>query len=272
MSTLLIVVPRGRAYCGRATLVSADGSPLAGPFRALATASQRIARKNGNATCDPLRPFGHPPVGSYLVAGSLPPTYRHPRRPARFGAVGALLLKATGGDALAAARLGRTFVVLHGGPLDAAKRLRLTRGGVRLSDPDLLSLLREVNFAHHAGDDLSHVEIVEADAEEIDSVPPLDLRGARRLGRTGARDTSSPIRQASLFMSAWYGGMRGDSTKGLDRRSFLRAALIMVGGLTASACGSSSGPPPPCGPVTEPDGTIVNTCDTIDYGVGGGVG
>jgi hypothetical protein len=273
MSTLLIVVPQGRAYCGRATLVGANGKVVAGPFRALATASGRIARKNGNAACDPLRPFGHPPIGSYIVAGSLPPTYRHPRRPGRFGAVGALLLKATGGDALASVSFGRTFIVLHGGPLDAAKRLRLTRGGIRMSDADLLSLLRDVNFAHQAGDDLSFVELVEVAAEDIDSVPTTDLRGARRLGRMGSTDVSSPMREAALFMSLWFGGARSDSMKGVDRRAFLRSALILVGGLTVSACGSNSGPPPPpCESVTEPDGTIVNSCDTDGYGVGGGVG
>lgn len=272
MSTLLIVVPRGRAYCGRATLVGADGNIGAGPFRTLATASARIARKNGNPTCDPLRPFGHPPVGSFIVAGSLPPTYRHPRRPGRFGAVGALLLKATGGDALASLSLGRTLFVLHGGPLDAAKRLRLTRGGVRMSDPDLLSLLRALNLAHHVGDDLASVEIVEVAAEDIESVPPTDLRGARRLGRLGSKGGAPPVRHAAFLTVLGFGAARADSMKGVDRRAFLRSALIIVGGLTVSACGSTSSPPPPCESVTEPDGTVVNSCDTNGYGAGGGVG
>jgi hypothetical protein len=270
MSTLLIVVPRGRAYCGRATVVGEAGDVVAGPFRTLATASARIARKKGNLTCDPLRPFGHPPIGSYVVVGSFPPSYQHPRRPGRFGAVGGLLLKPTGGDALASLSFGRSLFILHGGPLDASKRLRPTRGGIRMSDPDLLSLVRAVNTVHREGDGLWSVEIVEVGDADMKTVPPTDLRGARRQGRMGANPSLPPLRRAAFLTGLGLSAGGAGSSAELDRRAFLRSALIMVGGLTVSACGSNSGPP--CEPVTEPNGDVVNSCDTAGYGAGGGVG
>lgn len=270
MSTLLIVVPRGREYCGRATVVGEAGEVVAGPFRTLATASARIARKKGNLTCDPLRPFGHPPMGSYVVVGSFPPTYRHPRRPGRFGAVGGLILSPTAGDALASVSFGRSTVVLHGGPLDNSRRLRPTRGGIRMSDPDLLVLLRALNLSHLLGDGLSSVEIVEVAEAEMKTVPATDLRGARLQGRMGVRQPLPPSRRAAFLTALGLGAGGARSSAELDRRAFLRSALVMVGGLTVSACGSNSGPP--CEPVTEPNGTVVNSCDTAGYGAGGGVG
>jgi hypothetical protein len=170
---------------------------------------------------------------------------------------------------------GRSVFVLHGGQLDALKRLRPTRGGIRLSDADLLSLVRAVNAAHLAGDGLSSVEIVEVSEADIKTVPPMDLRGARRqnLSRTGTGSSVPPLGRAAFLTALGLGAGRANSNAELDRRAFLLSALAMVGGLTVSACGSNSGPAPvECERVVEPDGQVVDSCDTEGYGVGGGVG
>ena len=133
MSTLVFVAPRGRAYCGRAVLMGSDGAVRAGPWRALATAGARVAKKHGNPDASPLQPFGHPPAGSYVVAGSLPPGWAHAHRARRFGRVGALLLQAQAGEALIAARNGRGLVasgatLLQPGPDEARQHGRAGDG------------------------------------------------------------------------------------------------------------------------------------------------
>ncbi len=259
MSKLVVVVPRTRAYCGRLALVGGDGAIRHGPVRVLATASRRVARRHGNEACDPLRPFGHPPAGSYVVAGSLPPGYAHPRRPRRFGGVGALLLAPRDGDALASVASGRRVFALHGGPTDPANRLRPTRGGLRVSDGDLDALLRAVNAAHRDDDTLATVEIVEVDAIDVQEVPSLDLRGARRArgvpapGRPRPRTRKGAASPALLLLLGLGGSNVGDRI--VDRRAMLRAALMLVGGLATSACNH----PSPCTPLA---------CDPGDGGPG----
>jgi hypothetical protein len=139
-----------------------------------------------------------------------------------------------------------------------------------MSDPDLLSLVRAVNTVHRENDGLSSVEIVEVGDADMKTVPPTDLRGARRQGRMGTNPSLPPFRRAAFLTGLGLSAGGARSSAELDRRAFLRSALIMVGGLTVSACGSNSGPP--CEPVTEPNGDVVNSCDTAGYGTGGGVG
>jgi hypothetical protein len=251
MSSLLIVVPRTRAYCGRLALLGADGRTRLGPLRVLATTSRRVASKHGNPTCDPLHPFGHTPAGRYVVASTLPPGYAHPRRPARYGYVGAVLLAPISGDARASLANGRQVFALHSGPMDRLNRLRPTRGGLRVSDEDLTSLLRTINATHEEGDSLDAIEILEIPESDVRSVPALDLRGARQasgiphksraLGGLGRESAAS--RGALLFMLGV--GVPRIEHRGIDRRELLRAALALVGGLVAGACNQPSTYTPP---------------------------
>jgi hypothetical protein len=237
MAKLILVVPATRAYCGRGVMLSKEGAALFGPFRALATASARVAREHGNARCDPLLPFGHTPSGEYMVVGSLPPGRVHPRRPRRFGTVGALVLSPAAGQALASLDNGRSVFPIHGGPRDAAGRLIPTRGGVRLSDQDMEGLLRALNAAHLTGDPLSSVELVEVTPADLRTVPALDLRGARyriRAAESGALERAP----GGLWWipALGLGTASGSARERVDRRAFLRAALLFVGGLSASSC------------------------------------
>jgi hypothetical protein len=253
MSTLVFVVPRGRAYCGRAVLMNRDGTVRAGPFRALATAGARVARKHGNADASPLRPFGHPPAGTYVVAGSLPPGWAHAHRARRFGRVGALLLQARSGDALVAARNGRGLVAIHGGPRDKAGLLRPTRGGVRLSNANMSALLRAVNAAQLDGDPLERVEIVEVEpraADKADATGSHDLARRREPAKTGV--TTMLLVPFALL------GEGGVTGRKLARRDLLRAALVVAGAMAVQACDRAS----PC----QPSG-----CDPGDGGLDGGL-
>src|SRR5579884_1781722 len=162
MSKLVILVPTGRSYCGRAMLLGDDGTLRFGPLRVLATASRWAARRHGNETRDCRLPFGHPPTGSYVVTGSLPPGITpRTKRARRFGALGALVLMPLGGEAGEAARAGRQRFLIHGGPTDARGRLRPTFGGFRLADRDLAALLQAVNQAYQQSDAVSAVEVAE---------------------------------------------------------------------------------------------------------------
>ncbi|MGH7293898.1 MAG: hypothetical protein ACRELB_03140, partial [Polyangiaceae bacterium] len=179
MSKLVIVVPADRRRCGRALLLGADGSTRLGPIRVLATSSEWAAQRHGNESRDWRRAFGHPPAGSYVVGGSLPPgVVPRPKRSRRFGGLGALVLMPVAGNALEAAKAGRRRFLLHGGPKDERGRLRPTFGGFRVANRELAALLRAVNEANAAADPVSSVEVV-----ETTSRPPW--AGHRRRDRAG---------------------------------------------------------------------------------------
>ena len=234
MSKLVVVVPHGRAFCGRAFVVGGDGVTRAGPFRALATASARVAKKHGNADCSPLLPFGHPATGTYVVAASLPPGYVHKKRARRYGRVGALLISPTGGDALRATSNGRKLVAIHGGPRDTKNRLRPTRGGIRLSNTHMGKLIAAINDAQRESDPVESVEIV-----EIDTTRPRrrDRRGSRKVsprkgkGKTNLAPSSGV---SSMVLLPFVLGGAGKSP--VPRRDLLRAAALAFGALAIQAC------------------------------------
>lgn len=261
MSKLLVVLPTARDYCGRAILLSGRGARLLGPFRVLGTASGHVARRHGNPGRERRLPFGHPPAGTYLVAGSLPPASR-PRRPGRFGRLGALVLRPSAGEALGFAEK-RPRVVLHGGKCDRRGRLRRTRGGLRVSDADLRQLFAAINRAQADGDPVATVEVLDVpqSATGDGERPGGPLAQARR------RPTTRGWKAAALLCGA---GVAMKSP--VSRRQFLGAALLLCGGLSVAACSH----PAPCDPVPcdpdkdpscPPDGYY---CE--DYTASGGTG
>ena len=213
MSKLVIVVPAGRSAEGRAVLLGDDGKARLAPFPVLATAGRASAVRHGNPERDWRRPFGHTPTGSYLVAGALPPG--HPARS------GALVLAPHGGDALDALRAGRTRFLLHGGTADSSGRLRPTFGGLRVSDPDLATLLRAINEAHAAGDPLSSVDVTETATPTwtANDAPP-------------ASEPRPPPRMALAAL----GFTRSKSRTGPTRRDFVGLALLTLTAVGPPSC------------------------------------
>jgi hypothetical protein len=259
MSRLVMMVPASRRACGRAILFSGAGRALVGPFRVLATASRRAARKHGNPTCDSKLRFGHPPAGTYLLGGSLPPGFApKARRARRFGAVGALLLTPDTGDAREAAENGRRHLYLHGGPLDRIGRLRPTLGGLRMADDDLLALVRAMNDANAAGDPLGEIALVQVpDTEQMreEEKPgrrgwlPLEAaRGSAHMSRMSFSLPSAAF--ASLALGLARRPCDGDAARDPARRDFLALAMLVASGAAAVACGGSTeDTPSPSGPV-----------------------
>jgi hypothetical protein len=237
MSKLVVVVPIGRAFCGRAYVVGADGLTRAGPFRALGTASARVGKKHGNPACSVLYPFGHPAAGTYVITSSLPPAFVHTTRARRFGRVGGLLLSPTSGDALRATSNGRKLTAMHGGPRDAKGRLRPTRGGVRFSNGHMTKLLAVINEAQRDGDPVSSVEIVEIDMTQLRK---RDRRGGRKVAprKRARRQKSEPAATGSgassmLLLPFVLGGAGKSAVK---RREVLQAAAVAFGALAIQAC------------------------------------
>ncbi len=280
MSKLVFVVPRDRAFCGRAYVVGADGATRAGPFRALGTASKRVAEKKGNADCSPLMPFGHPPAGTYVIAASLPPGYAHRKHKRRYGRVGAVLLAPKGGDALRATANGRTLVAIHGGPRDTKGRLRPTRGGIRLSNAHMRKLLAAINEAQLASDPVASVEIFEI---EMELARESDRKGSHALGpkRSKAAPAATSPGVSSMVLLPFALGAAGKSS--VARRDLLRAAAVAFGALAIQACDRPSHCAPlACHPFDADAGDAGDGgdggdggdagCDPYVCGSGGGVG
>ena len=278
MSKLVIVVPADRRRCGRALLLGGDGSTRFGPIRVLATSSEWAARRHGNEARDWRKPFGHPPSGSYVVGGSLPPGVApRPKRMRRFGALGALVLVPVGGNALEALKAGRRRFLLHGGPTDRRRRLRPTFGGFRVSDRELAALLRAVNDANAASDAISSVEIVETtNRPPWTDDGPHDRAGRLRpafLPRRRRAYARIPLKHAALITLGF-----GVAGKGLDasgkpgRRGFVGLALLTLGALGAVGCGPGpDAPSPDPAPSTDPWGCAGGGSeDPPDAGADGG--
>ncbi len=126
MHTLTIEVPpaRERTALARLTL---DGKKVAEGFAA-ASASAKVAAARGNPGCDPLRAWGHPPLGAYRMIN------HNTANKAAAGEYGAriVLFEPLSGDALTAQSAGRVGVLLYGGLAGQDKNIRRTQGGVRV--------------------------------------------------------------------------------------------------------------------------------------------
>ncbi len=262
MSRLVAMVPRNRRACGRLALFARDGRMLFGPVRILATANKRIAVRKNNPKRNPRLPFGNPPSGSYLVLGTLPPGYVNPRRPRRFGTTGALLLKPQAGVTLTAFANGRRLFYLHGGPPDDRGRLRPTRGGLRVSDVDMTSLLDAINRAFAAGDSVSSLDLVDVPAPSTQSGDRIG-KGRPFLPPPKGATVAPPKPKIGLTHAALIVGgagllePRGGQAPPKDpvRRRFLAGALLLLVGLGAAGCTGENDAPSPCAPVP---------CDPVD--------
>jgi hypothetical protein len=136
-----------------------------------------------------------------------------------------------------------------------------------MSDRDVLAVMKATNASQARGDPLASIELIEAGDEDIRNVPPIDLRGARRALGSRTGDGRSPTGGASthamLFLA--LGATGTSSTRALDRRAFLQAALLLVGGLTSGGCSQSSPLPP-----NQNDPACTTSCRHRGDGDGGG--
>lgn len=128
MMKLRLQVAPDRERTAAATLT--DGGRVLASDDAAASASVLVAKKLGNADCDPLRLGGHPPLGTYRFLQAQP-LDAHQRE--EYGAH-ALVFEPVSGQALEAESFGRLGLLAYGGRVGKDGRLRRTQGGVRLSD------------------------------------------------------------------------------------------------------------------------------------------
>jgi len=136
-----VKAPTNRENMGTLQVIDATGITIFGPVNAYLLADRKTAISKGNASRDPLKPFGNTPLGSYDVTGFAPAT---PQR-SNLGPNGSLRLNPTGGDALQAKVNGRTGLLIHGGKLGSNNKLRPTNGCIRLSDGDMSGLVNLYN-------------------------------------------------------------------------------------------------------------------------------
>ena len=125
---LRLQVPSDRESAAFATLT--DGRQTIAQDHAAASASVLIAKKHGNAACDPLRTGGHPPLGTYRLLQAQPLDVS---RRDEYG-THALVFEPMSGPALEAESFGRLGLLVYGGRPGENGRLRRTQGGVRLTN------------------------------------------------------------------------------------------------------------------------------------------
>ena len=124
--------------------VEVNGSPQA-EFRVLGRGSATVNGKpTGNPTRNPFAEAGDTPTGDY-VSPKIVPTGGWSQD--SYGAWGAVRLKAVGGDALIAERLGREGLLIHGGAPGRFDGYRSTKGCLRLLNSDMKRLIDLIRSA-----------------------------------------------------------------------------------------------------------------------------
>jgi uncharacterized membrane protein YgcG len=138
MLALTVQVPAARDRTATATL--RDGLTTIAGGQAVATATVALATQRGNAACDPLRPWGHPPGGRYRLLNHEPTTS------AQLDEYGShlLLFEPQTGEALEAESFGRLGLLVYGGAAGSDGRMRATQGGLRLKDAMLDEIVRRL--------------------------------------------------------------------------------------------------------------------------------
>jgi hypothetical protein len=89
-------------------------------------------------------PYGDTPTGTYAILGLEATGDGTNRASHNYEPNGAIRLNPTDGDAATAAALGREYLLIHGGDPNPSGLLRPTNGCIRLSNPDMVSLLNAI--------------------------------------------------------------------------------------------------------------------------------
>jgi hypothetical protein len=159
--------------------------------------------------------------------------------------VGAILLVGASGDALTAAQNGRKTFYLHGGPSDRKGRLRPTRGGFRMLDRDLVSVLVAINEAQLRGDPLEVIEVVDVVLPPGPRAPGERVltrkRRRRQKRRTKARIAKKvktgalpPLAPALLLAAKLLGDRKPNVRASVSRRDLMALAVLITG---VAGCG-----------------------------------
>jgi uncharacterized membrane protein YgcG len=138
MFYIKVSVPKGRD--GAAVVEFRSGSARLATGDAVASATPDLAAKHGNPGCSPMRAWGHPPLGVYMLLAQGP-------APAgteiEYGP-NLLVFQPMAGKALEAEAFGRLLLPVFAGPAGRQGRLRATQGGVRLRQDQLDMLMQEI--------------------------------------------------------------------------------------------------------------------------------
>ncbi|MFQ5954015.1 MAG: hypothetical protein ACE5JZ_03015 [Kiloniellales bacterium] len=150
--SLDIALPRDRRNSGTLRLLDLASDTMLCAAPCLAKADAQGARRKGNPTRDPRRPWGDAPCGHYPRTRIV---WFAERTPIGEAAIPLPLETAIGSEAEAARTNGRSGLYIHAGR--GSGRLRATYGCVRLGFRDFVSLLhaigeREVDVTIHQVD------------------------------------------------------------------------------------------------------------------------
>lgn len=141
MLHLDVLVPEGRDRGAIAIL--SDGGQRIREEACVATA----AGAQGNADCEPLRPGGHAPLGSYLLLKQVPAPLDGRDEYGRH----LLLFEPQDGQALQAESFGRLALLVYAGRAGRDALGRRTQGGVRLSE----AMMRDIVARMGGGGDMA---------------------------------------------------------------------------------------------------------------------
>ena len=279
MLYMKVSVPEARN--GTAVVEFGSGGSRLATGLAVASASAPLATKHGNPSCDPMRPWGHPPIGGYalLAQGAVPAGCELEYGPHM------LVFQPMSGKALEAEAFGRLLLPVYAGPSGKDGRLRPTQGGLRLQQDQFDMLLAELRRDPDASLEIKPLRApwwqfwkpapatapLASEAPRL-SAPPLDeaslanlIAGGRRLARPAPaqtddwtdRDRSSS--SSSSSDSSSYSG-RGGVFGGAGASGSWDAAG--ASGVDASGRISSSTVDAPLGAVAVAGAAEVSASDT----------
>ena len=145
--TILFALHKNRLIPGDAVITDDTGVVHLGPWECLGCCDSFAATQHDNPTCDPLKPWGSTPTGTYKIQSLL----NHGPLEANihsYGPYDTLALIGTSGDALAATGGSdplRSGIEAHAGDPGPNGVLRVTHGCLRSSNPDQLVMITFVN-------------------------------------------------------------------------------------------------------------------------------
>lgn len=136
---ILVQLKADRTVYGTLSVTDNARTPLAGPFDVLGKADNAAARARGNPDRDPTLSYGDTPAGRYRAYTNA--LARTPVNDRTYGPQGVITLDPISGQAKVAKTNGRWGLLIHGGELNAAGRLRPTFGCLRLSNASMQEVL-----------------------------------------------------------------------------------------------------------------------------------
>lgn len=142
MPLILVRVTADRTQLGDLQAFDDSNTVVFGPVPCYCKADNAEAAKKGNPTRNPELRFGDTPTGNYNGFIAPPAVGADEKHLRMFGPSQVISLDPVSGQALRAKQNGRTGILIHGGALNAAGKLRPTFGCVRLANEHQAALLK----------------------------------------------------------------------------------------------------------------------------------